>query len=280
MRKTLAPFALALILTSAPIPGQTAKHPAQTKSDIQGNPSRQQKPSVPPLVVNSAASQVYQNGANRPSGDDKPHAIRITALPPKDWTDWIAWLTGIVLTGIGGAGVYFAIRTLRAIEDQAKLMVRQADLVQASFDQWVELTNWRIGQPQNNKLRIMVDLINTSNFPVAIISGHISVVNYGGLTTSYVGDEAFLPPNRPTVIDFWVRLSDSQQAGESLSLPVTGQISHWHRITKGKIVQPFIGRLDCGPWAVDKKWHATYVPLAHMNPERTEGDAEGEQKAN
>src|ERR1017187_6998513 len=99
MRKTLAPFALALILTSAPIPGQAAKHPAQTKSDIQGNPSRQQKPSLIQQIANSAASQKTPNGANRPSGDDKPHAMRITARLQKDWTDWITWPAGPVSTG-------------------------------------------------------------------------------------------------------------------------------------------------------------------------------------
>lgn len=53
------------------------------------------------------------------SSAEKDHPVRITSLPPKDWSDWLAWGSGIALVLIGGGGVWLGLRTLRAIEKQA-----------------------------------------------------------------------------------------------------------------------------------------------------------------
>jgi hypothetical protein len=55
---------------------------------------------------------------------DKPLDVRSDVT--KDWMDKLNWLFAALLVLIGGAGVYAAVRTLRAIERQANLMEQQA----------------------------------------------------------------------------------------------------------------------------------------------------------
>jgi transposase len=43
----------------------------------------------------------------------------------------------------------FADRNLEALEAQGRLMMRQTTLMQAQFDQWVQLSNWRTEKLQS-----------------------------------------------------------------------------------------------------------------------------------
>jgi hypothetical protein len=140
---------LALTLTTPPVPGQASEHAAKPTGDVERNSTRQQNPSVTTPTANSETGQTNNRAANKPAKNDKPYSVRVTALPPKDWTDWVAWIAGIVLAGIGGAGVYFAIRTVRGIEKQwkmmkrqANLMERQANLMELPYLTWVDYGQW------------------------------------------------------------------------------------------------------------------------------------------
>ena len=149
----------------------------------------------------------------------------------------------------------FAIRTLRAIEKQANLM-------QAQFDQWVDLTNWRCEkQLRNNILRIMVDLVNPTQFPITY-SGEIIVG-----TKERRFDKEVLSPKRPKTIDFDMVVTNGGQAAGSVSFQVSESFTHWHKITKEAVTNERLGRLDCTKWQkVDKRWHAKYTSLTEKQP--------------
>lgn len=73
----------------------------------------------------------------------------------------------LVLIGIGAT--WAALRTLWAIE-------RQAALMEAQFDQWVVLTNWRTWKKlRNGVLRVTVDLVNPTNFPITLSDGYLQL---------------------------------------------------------------------------------------------------------
>ena len=167
---------------------------------------------------------------------------------------------------------------------QAELMKRQADLTQAQFDQWVDLENWRIDK--RGQLIASVDLVNHTAYPVTLDEGYITVADAAGTPrrTYLIGEKTFLSPNQPHAITIDVSSGMTPQQVDTLwgplSFSVTGMFSHRHRITKETITQTLDGMLECGHWKVDHKWHASYTPFVHMNPERTEADGAGEQKAN
>jgi hypothetical protein len=50
---------------------------------------------------------------------EREHPVRVTSLPQKDFSDWLAWGGGLLLVLIGGVGVGLALRTVKAIEKQA-----------------------------------------------------------------------------------------------------------------------------------------------------------------
>jgi hypothetical protein len=157
-------------------------------------------------------------------------------------------LPALLLVFIGIGGIWAAIRTLNVIE-------RQANLMEAQFDQWVDLTQWRIGnQPRNDSLRVLVNLVNPTQFPITL-NGEVTVGNKKRLF-----DNESLFPKRPKTIEFIVEVCASEQAAGSASFPVTASLTHLHRISHKPVTRAWLGRLDCVKWSkVDRKWHATYV---------------------
>lgn len=179
----------------------------------------------------------------------------------------------VVLMFAGIGGVIAAVRTLRAIK-------RQADLMQAQFDQWVELENWRTKKPELDKFIVWVDLVNHTAYPITLDDGYLTISDNAGTPsrTYYLGKKTFLSPNQPHPIDFNLgkgMLPEQLASLSSASFKVKGTFSHRHRITKKEIKQPLEGMLQCERWKSDHKWHATYTAFIHMNPEVQES-REGE----
>ncbi len=164
------------------------------------------------------------------------------------------WYMTFGLVLIGGFGVCLAVRTLRAIE-------RQAALMETQFDQWVELTNWGAQKPRNDRIRITVDLINPSAFPLTV-SGEITI---GDERREF--DKTFLSPNRPTMIEINVGVAILEQPTWSESFPVSAIFTHSHKIRGLPIRQKLAGRIDCVYWKNVTKWVATFTPSIDMNPE-------------
>jgi hypothetical protein len=118
--------------------------------------------------------QTYQR-----RGKDKQDSVAVSELPSvsvdRDWIDYSLLACNVSLAVIGFFGVRAAIRTLRAIKEQAREMKEQADLMErqtkvmeAQFDQWVQLINWRIEKTYPQELRLTVDLLNPTGFPITL----------------------------------------------------------------------------------------------------------------
>jgi len=180
----------------------------------------------------------------------------------------------VVLVFVGIGGIIAAVSTLRAIK-------KQADLMQAQFDQWVDVENWRVNKG-SDKFIVWVDLINHTAYPITLVEGQLTIGENGGVrrTTYILGQKTFLSPNQPHPMDFdlgWGMLPEQVASFSSASFRVKGTFSHRHRITKKNIRQPLDGLLQCEHWKSDGKWRAAFTPFIHMNPEVQE-PKEDEQK--
>jgi hypothetical protein len=174
----------------------------------------------------------------------------------------------VALAIVGFIGILIAICTLRIIS-------RQTNLMQSQFDQWVVLDNWsNSSHPRDGKLGITVELINPTEFPITLTDSSLIIGKYGDNAQSIkclLGDKTFLPPKIPKTVDFFVRLTDTEQAAGSTAFPVTGEFYHFHKITKELVTQKLSGRLECTHWSkTDGQWHVTFTPSVHMNPEPAE----------
>lgn len=103
----------------------------------------------------------------------------------------------VVLMLVGIGGVIAAIRTLRAIEKQVNVMESQTELTQAQFYQCVYINNWRIEKPWPTVLRVMVDLINPTGFPITLADGYMQFKQDG--PECRIAERTFLPPNIPYI---------------------------------------------------------------------------------
>jgi len=167
------------------------------------------------------------------------------------------------------------------MEKQVIAMQNQANLMQAQFDQWIDLENWTINRKMDS-LVIGVDLVNHTAYPITLDEGVLIISENEGMR-SMRNDfgETSLSPNQPNHIRFdfgTIIHPDELMSLPSASFKVKGMFSHRHRITNEVVRRPLEGQLQCGPWQVDRKWHIAYTPLVHPNPEP--GETEGEQKAN
>ncbi len=250
---------LAIISAALMVHGQAAKphsdadkrHPATENKSASDSSGRMV------IVVNQQTSKEQdKDQASKP-----PSYLHELLVP--------ANLPNLLLVGVGIYGIRIAIRTLRSIEKQANLM-------QAQFDQWVVLTKWRTwNQPRNNVLRITVDLINPTDFPITLSEGYLKFSKGGVPYAKYIlGEKTFLSPKLPKPIELDITLTDAEQAAYSVRFMVEGVFSHFHRISRKPITQRVEGSLDCSPWKSDMKWHATFTDFLHMNPETQKGQAE------
>lgn len=171
--------------------------------------------------------------------------------------------TGILMI-VGIGGVTAALLTLNAIKNQGSSMKAQNKMMLAQFDQWVYLNNWRVDNPWSDRIRVQVDLINPTSFPMTISSGYMTFDDNQAKTTHCIGNNTFLPPNIPNIICITIGITPDQAhrfANGSLNFLVSGQFTHYPRIGENAIVQPFRGFFYCGMGTSEFDWEV------HMNPE-------------
>ena len=132
-------------------------------------------------------------------------------------------------------------------------------LTQAQFDQWVALTNWRVVEkPKSDRLKIRVDLINPTGYPM-IIDGKIAI-----------GDEArgfgntFLSPNDPKTAEFNIALYDTNV----VTAPVNARFVHHHKISKKAITQDLGGVLLFQWFGGDHAWHISFTAVTAEEKEK------------
>jgi hypothetical protein len=203
----LAMLALFLVL-SLPDPGKTeVRHSTQRHHHASGSPvsTPQNQPSP---VSTPAETRSYTYNYYYP---EKPTVSIV----------WFQTITTVLLLLFTGGLWITSIWQWRAIE-------RQATLMQAQFDQWIELTNWRcVGKPRDNKLKIMVDLTNPTGFPITLTG------NLTGGEEEWPADNEFFSPSSPRSIEFKISITNDQW---DVHPPVTAHFTYPDRITKTPIL--------------------------------------------
>ena len=109
-----------------------------------------------------------------------------------------------------------------------------------------------------SRLKITVELLNFSNFPITL-NGEITIKNSERSNTFGSGNDYFLFPGRPAIIDVYVPIADGDHAVGPVPFLVGAKFSHFHRITKKPIIQRLLGKLDCG--IANGEWQANFTPF-------------------
>jgi len=219
---------------------------------------------------------------------NKEQSVKLMSVPPitiveKQKTpldyvfDWGPWAFSLCLVAVGVIGVILAHRTLKTMDRQAGLMETQARLMQAPFDQLIDLRDWITCRPYHNRMHVQVCLVNLSNYPVTISTGTIKIIEIGGHTRHELGDMTFLVPDRPSVIEMDVSVTDEEQQRGYVAFSVIATFTVVHRITKQGIVQRLTGQLAGREDAMG--WNTHFTTWTHMNPEpQTESQPEQGEK--
>ena len=195
----------------------------------------------------SASASTYKN--ERVAGEAKTGQIE--APTSYKSPEGALVLVGIItFLAIG----YQSIQTKRSV-DAAYASIR---LQEATLQQWVDLVNWKAeyipsitGQP--SFLKITVDIVNPTDFPITICRGRITL---GGNTTFFLVDEFVMTPRNPYVANLGTQITDDQEKNflrTGLWFSVRGELSHIG--TLGKLnPQPIYGHLTCLS-GQDPIWH-------------------------
>lgn len=118
---------LLLFVAVPPMPGQASNQSTNVSKNPKGDTGAKQQPAQEigaPPVVNSASPPISEEGgAKQKQGDDPVSISTVKPLDvhadiPKDWMDKLNWIFSVVLVLIGGFGVCYARKTLKAIERQ------------------------------------------------------------------------------------------------------------------------------------------------------------------
>jgi hypothetical protein len=145
---------LAILQASSPIPGQTANPAASGSQNVKASPDYHEPPSNRTLLIQqrTSAHEVKDSGQNPPKANT-PQPVRITELPtvsiaPDWWNHAYVLFTGALVL-IGGIGARYALRTLKAIEQQTKAIVesQRAKIAAAPSDD-PNQTLWQIDNPR------------------------------------------------------------------------------------------------------------------------------------
>jgi hypothetical protein len=122
MKYAVLAVLLAVMQASPPVPRKAANNSGDGGKNVKQDSSRQQAPPSTPVV---STPHVDQNSRETPSDANAQETIVVSESAPvpkaaKDWWDKAYVIFTGLLVIIGGLGVGFAVRTLRAIEWQAE----------------------------------------------------------------------------------------------------------------------------------------------------------------
>jgi hypothetical protein len=229
--------ALALLLSGVSSARSDEKHqdPDHRRSDSKAN--------VPTpaftIIVQPAPVHVIQQA---PPIEEKQAAEKSYERPMI--TDWGVLIVTLAYTGIS-LGLWCTTN-------------RQAKLMQAQFDQRIELANWRcVEKPRDDQLKIRVDLVNPSGYPVTF-TGYLRVGSQEQIFPNQI-----LSPNTasPKSIDFQISIAGNRWG--TVHSTVKGNFTHVDRITGHSIPDDWKGMLKCEWLGLMKKWDVTFTRFAH-----------------
>lgn len=149
---------LSVVQAAPPVPRQAANDQAGTRSSVKNHPETKQKPAPPPSPSKDNENCSYRNQDHRaqPPANNASQPIVITEsapMPKKDWWDkaavigaWVLVDYTLLLVIAGSAGVFAAVKTLKAVERQATVMRGQI----AEMSAQTEVLNKSVDVAQKN----------------------------------------------------------------------------------------------------------------------------------
>jgi len=146
MKLLIIAVVLAAVQAPPPIPSKTTDDATASRQKIQKLPRNDKAPSPGTVSVPSNEN----NRAERSKGDgtrvvDRDQPVRISEVPSvsvrRDWIDGLTLFFAGALVIVGAIGIRYAIRTLRAVERQAKANENQLSETQRSTDAAVKSAN-------------------------------------------------------------------------------------------------------------------------------------------
>lgn len=119
---------LTVMQTSVPVPRKAANNPASGNHNVQKNTSDDKNTSKPSIPISTSNNQGERQ---KPPDNDASKSIVVREPVPvsKDWWDRLYVIFTGALVVVGGLGVKYAIKTLKAIEKQAAVMSEQREVM-------------------------------------------------------------------------------------------------------------------------------------------------------
>jgi hypothetical protein len=227
--KTFIVYAL-LLFTANPTPKPDGK-------GKQGDSQANSETESPIIVVNNSSTHT-----------EAPHGKK--EAPKGDASVWA--------NGADWALVAVGVATLLAVWKQAKETAKATEamrdgiaLQEAAFQQWVEITNWTASKSGDHVFDVGFDLVNSSNWPLTVVTTHITI----GTTGSLRDHNIMLTPKQPYTVgglsmpfvDEWYRKS-YLGAGGAMQ-PVRGAVTYTNCLHR-TVRQEFSGLIICSPTGV------------------------------
>jgi hypothetical protein len=244
MRLVLLTLLLSISQAAPPVPRQAVKdHTEKTGTKTQVTKDNQQPttplPSSAPIDVSASP-----NGTTD-TPDNQTRSTNPGTKKDKSWSrgDELS-LVYDVLTGllviVGGAGVCFALRTLRAIERQTGAIERQTKI---QSNQHVLIGNWHMQfvNRQSTRIKVSFEIRNDTDFPLTVTKFDLIV----GSTPDSAPIGITIIPETGHWLKFEHALSDSDQRdymADGFQIGVRGAVT-FVGIDPRPVVQAFGGIL-------------------------------------
>jgi hypothetical protein len=230
--------------------GPTKESNRNTAESAQQAQHNQANPALPPSPISINSANRDKNQASSPQANDGKGSIGVPPVQPvaistdkdrpisvsavKDWWDKALVLGTVGLVIVGGFGILYAIRTLKAIN-------RQAELQEANLSQWVDFkprgllvaTTSRTNPPKEVTLNLRWRVLNNTPFPFTLQKVEIKVAI--GLDWEHfeiVEDDTIGPSQSSNnYLDFMVPLKLTKSQTKSFldggtALSITSRVSY------------------------------------------------------
>jgi hypothetical protein len=281
-----------------PMPGQQAGAASNSANDPTQQRKSDKKATKPPLSLPALQPGDPSPQRQGVAAKNEEQSVKLTGIPPisiveKQKTpldyifDWGPWGFNLLLVIVGAVGVWLARRTLRAIDRQANLMKRQADLMDAQvsvmqvpYKQWIEFDNWitGYGDPAGG-LRISVDIMNPTDFPMTIKEGCVQFkFRNGGVSKYHIAIGSLLSPKKRHTLDIRIPVCDEdvhEMRNGMLPIPTHGLFLYWGPLGEGVVTkQTLVGQINCG------KYGTNFIAVTQTTEQQTKDQEEENRKAN
>ncbi len=207
---------------------------------VSGQPNQATKNKQNPTnnAANTVLASEHEGAAKHTaeSDNDAPHWY--TPLKRPEW-----WLVGV------GIVTFIAIwLQVKEAGKATKAMFKSIGLQETVLQQWVDVVNWRTNlivlEEQRAGVRIKVDIVNPTNFPLTLKDAKIIFDNR---VTFFFRDDCFLTPKNPYTVEASLELTKGQydyMYGAGVRIRVEGNLPHIGSLRR---LQPqrFCGTLTC-----------------------------------